>query len=262
MASLSIAASPIEWVGSQRFDCAKISGLKLAANELTLLLFDKTSKPNQENLKKLHGPACKSAYGAREASGEGLEWLVDLPFALVDDIDGKTGQAYFKRDFLNIPRRYVVVTSDLVLSDYPVNGLVWILGHELGHGAYGHYGKKVATQIAGGVAIGGAIRLGFGKGFLKKGIAAAVGTAGVVAFPCGGALLSPQQELNADIFGVRVLQKLGHTLPSAKAITLKVLQPHKGDPEGACIGRGRKDFLDHNPHPTGISRIEAIGAME
>ncbi len=260
------AAVPV----SSEEDCANVlkmmPNVQLLPKTLTVALVDLTSRSDAEHLNILAGPACQSLYGARQAAtaaGEDTSWFNGLPFVLVDDIDGATDQAQFRRKIIlpwddGVPRLVLVASG--TFAAYPKDGLVWTLGHELGHGVYGHSMKRKWLLAPSLMLIGAGMVLGwhYKARRTQRLVGAAFILAGVTFFPTSHALFSKYHEMDADIFGVDAAAHAGIGKARAKAVALKVLNEHSMN-EDSWWYCGLPNL---NVHPSTAERIKRIEKPE
>jgi hypothetical protein len=246
-------------------DCAvvlkKAPGVQLSRGTLTIRLIDRTSRPAEKHLQALAKPACLSLYGARQAAaaeGKSTGWMDGLPFLLEDRVQGADDQAEFQRTLVlgEFPRSVQVAAG--TVSSYTQDELVWVLGHELGHGLYEHALKKDAAQYGGAMAaLAGAGVAIAGRGAVKRAVGAAVAVAGAAAAACGKAKLTMMQELDADAFGVRAVAQSGMGQDKAKRLALAVLNRHPAQEESCLSYEG----INTHTHPGTRERIGNITAM-
>lgn len=255
MFALVLSAGPL-WA-QPAFDCH----MKAGASEAQLFVHAEVPVSGQATAEaiKLRKIACSAVAGAisvAEAEGISAEWLLTLPIYLVENIAGQPVQAQFVRNPGAAEPRKVLVTRGIIQQTTD-DELLFFLGHELGHGVHGHAIKKKAL-VAGAAVIGTPLSgLLLTKGIVRKaiGAAAAVGTGAAVV--CGTAFLSPRYEIDADVFGIRVMEKAGVELANARNIGANALAANPED-AGSCLKGGRRD---ENPHPSTDARVKAIRAL-
>lgn len=210
---------------------------------------------------KAHLALCRGLFGALQVAGdigEDVPWMLSLPVEFVPELGGLELQAQFERKLLTSRPRVLQATVG-VIQHYSADELLWLFGHELGHGVMHHKEKQMGTRAGGAfvglVGAGGAV---VGKTVLRRGAAAAVGAAGVATAVCGPAKVSLRHELQADEFGVRVLQRMGASLSSAKTVAAQLMQKSPS-PEETCsstLGTGK------STHPSSAERAQAIQALK
>lgn len=250
-------------------DCRPILKLApeviLSPDVLTVRLFDITSRPDAEHLQKLAVAACQILYGARRAAitaGEDTSWFNGVPFVLVDEINGATDQAQFRRKIVlpwdeDFPR-LVLVASGTIRS-YTGAELVWTLGHELAHGVYGHSMKRkwIVFGSIGFIILGMILAWHFKARKAQRVIGVGSILLGIVLYPVGHAVSSKYHEMSADIFGVDAAARSGLEREQAKAVALKVLETHRMD-EDSWWQCGLPNL---NVHPSTAERIQYIEKM-
>jgi len=248
-------------------DCASVlkmvSNVQLQSNELSVRLIDLTSHRDIEHLTTLARPVCLSLYGARLAAtlaGEDTTWFNRMPFFLVDAIEGATDQAQFRREMIppwsTGESRYVLVASG-IFATYTNGELVWTLGHELGHGVFGHSMKrKPIVAVAISLMIVG-FCLAWRRTPVRRTVGAVVILAGAVFLLTGHALFSKAHEMEADVFGVDAAALAGAGSAPAKAAALSVLIAHPMAEESWCRCGG----LNLNVHPSTVERKKNIENM-
>lgn len=217
-------------------DCVKVLGPEAADESVSVEMFDRTSKPSLANLQKLAKPACRSLVGAREVAkqeGKDTFWMNNMPFVLVDKLGASRDQAQFSYELLPAEFSQSIHIAVGMFSSYLDDELVWVLGHELAHGVY-EDSLQTKRIKAGGFLV--AILTFFvaiaatKRPLLCKLAAAAAGVI-VLATALIVAHRGPVQELNADVFGVKVLVQSGKTLNDAKNIVVKIFDQHPSEPE-------------------------------
>ena len=194
---------------------------------------------------KLSRTACKVTYAAWKSGGQKKAWLNGLLFSVTKTIDGSDFQAAMG----GVVSRKVTITTAM-LEKSKEEHLLWILAHELGHGVLNHRLKKLGTRIAGvGVAAAGIVA--FVKG--KPKVAIGLATAGMAAVVCGPGVLSLSQEVDADLYSLKLLNAgLGIPLPNSKLIAVSALLLTGNSAAETC--RPSKDNL----HPATSDRVKAM----
>lgn len=241
---------------------AGIAGGQLRPNMLNVRLIDRTAQPDEKHLAKLFAPACRSMYGAfqvAEAAGEDTSWFNGLPFVLVDTLGGTADQARFERGmpWNEFPRQVKVASG--TFSTYSTDQLVWTLGHELGHGVYGHSMLRktiiplsIILILAGGLFA--AIIAKKWRGRTAGTVVAAIGFASYVA---GSALASMRHEFSADKFGMQAAAHSGMGITGAESAALTMLQRHINDLEDPWFQCALPNL---NVHPAVQIRVDRIRA--
>lgn len=256
-------ATPAESAGPivVRANCVEVLGLEPTMPPLMVELLDRTSKPLLTNLKKLAMPACRSVEGARRAAsleGEDIAWIAGLPFVLEDSLEGLTDQAQFRRGLLlaEFPRSVHVAAG--MFAAYSEDEMVWVLGHELAHGVYGHSVTKKCIGLLGGalafVAFGYALAT---KRKRARRAAAGVGCLAVLTTILGTAHLNPLYELRADGFGVRATAQSRMSFQDAKAVAAEILERHPSVDESFLSKSGIVP-AGHPPSKTRIDNVQAL----
>lgn len=204
---------------------------------------------------------CASLYGSYlvgKANNKRLDWLNGLPVVLANEIKGERNMALFERGGLGdaVPRRMAVTLTYVSLRS--AEDLLWTLGHELGHGYYGHsrqqefahLGKNVAAAATG---VGGAVLMFKKGGAVKKGLGAAMAVGGLAAATTDAPekALAHRGEFQADEFGVRVLVALGYSLVDAQKVALDTLS------------RTPVEVMNESAtHPSAKARLKAVAALK
>lgn len=248
-------------------DCAAVlqgtPGIQLAPRSLTIQVQDRTSHPSEENINKLLRAVCLSMYGARQAAAaedEDTYWFTGLPFLLQDDLDGLTDQARFVRGMPWDEFSRSVEVGVGMSSTYLPNELLWTMGHELGHGVYGHAMlDKWIVPLSLGFILLGAVLWGMqGAGPRRRNFGRLVVALGVGSIVAGTAVASMHQELAADVFGVRAAAQTGMGLAHAKEAALQILARHPAPPESWWTCRG----INRDVHPATKTRVETVQALQ
>lgn len=249
---------------SGKYDCTIFANLDLPPEGITLNLVDSTSAPKQGNLATLHSVACKAAAAAvRAAADEGIStpWVNGLPIELVDEIDGMKDQAYFQRNLVGKPARSIQVGVALLEARFAKRAL-FILGHELGHGVYGHAAKKKAMRIAALWTAGGGAVAAIAKRGAVRVAGAAVAVGAGAAGACMPGAMSIRYELESDLFALRVMVQAGLPLKEAQAEAIALFKSHPENEPG-CVkdSHGRYGLPNDKRHPGTADRIRAIERM-
>lgn len=238
---------------------AGIAGDQLRPNMLTVRLIDRMAQPDERHLIKLFTPACRSLYGAFQvavASGKDTSWFNGFPFVLVDTLGGATDQALFERGmpWSEFPRQVKVATG--IFSTYSSDQLIWTLGHELGHGVYGHAMlKKFNFNLIVITILIGVLWLFFADGWRWETAGAVVAAIGFAGYFAGSALISMCHEFSADKFGIEAAAHSGMGTTGAESAALTMLQRHINDPEDPwfkCL------IPNQNVHPAVQVRMDRI----
>lgn len=202
---------------------------------------------------------CSSLLGAAKVaqlSRKDVAWLASLPVVVSLGAPGQELGASFTRAPLTAVPRSMNVTSQLV-SLVPLDELVFVLSHELGHGVLGHTMKKNSVRAAGALAAaGGLAGMVVGKGLLKKSAGAAVAASGAAVAVCGPDVLSRKFELDADRFGVEASIQAGVPAAQAKAVAIRFLQRNPQEEE-SCQDTGAKK----SAHPSTADRVAALQSL-
>jgi Zn-dependent protease with chaperone function len=243
----------------REYDCSNQSDLDVSGVGLKLIFQDGTAEPNKSNLVKLRKLACTSAAAAiRLAVKEGrpAPWINGLPVVLRDDLNGQKDQAYFERT----PVRRMAVAAG-ILTNLSEAQALFIFGHELGHGVYGHAMAKSTARA--GLAITsifvGAGAAVFGKGKLMKVAGVATGLAVGGAAACAPGMLNVGFEKQADAFGLKAMVEAGILKKDAQSEVVALMRAHQ-EQEPGCFKRpdGSYSAPDDFRHPATGPRIKAI----
>jgi Zn-dependent protease with chaperone function len=245
---------------SFRVDCSKIIPAEAKAGALWLRFSDKTKSRDKIRFAQLGIPACRAAYGAMVEAGKHASRIQLMHFILVDNILGVVEQAAFDDD----PKPQVEVT--VAMLKLPKEALLWVLGHELAHARFNHPLRNLNAEQAalrkmaltsGAAALYGGYKVVTGKSVMAKVTGAAIAAGGLVTGKeqfCDITRFSIASEIQADEFGVKVLQRLGYDLENAKGSALAEINRHQEQPEGSCG--------TENAHPSSIDRETAISKIK
>jgi Zn-dependent protease with chaperone function len=226
-------------------DCSDVQELRIATGMFGINVISDEPEFTNELSQKLERIACRTTYAAWRMEQRRLPWLNGLRFEISKLVKGESLQAAHEGIF----NHKVLITTGL-LRAMNEDQLLWTIGHELGHGVHNHQAKKNATRVAGFVvAVGGAWL--FAKG--RTTVAVVLAATGMTAVVCGPGLLSLSQELDADIYGLRMLNSgLGVGLIDAKNIAVSAVSFRGLQPAERC--KPSQDNLHHSVE----DRIDAL----
>jgi len=223
---------------------------------------------SEEGKRKLASALCLSLYGAKkevQLMGTDEPWLHNLPVEVADKVNGFVLNAFFARTLGGevgggeVPR--VLRITSRVVEEYSQEELLWVMGHELGHGVLGHtFRKKSVRWVSSAGSFGAGITALMGK-TLPNRVRLALGVisaAGAYVSACGPAFLGSFFESSSDEFGVRVAQNAGLSLADAKQAALSLFERYPQE-QGRCLDGNSKDHIfNDGGHPSTKDRAEAV----
>lgn len=221
-----------------------------------------------EEKARLGRAVCAALRNTRDLAQEkGLvaDWLMDLPVVVLASIKGSTFEASFNRTLLSTPRKSVSLTSGLV-KDTSEEELLWVLGHEMGHGVYDDgFLRAVLRMIwVGALAVGlilglAVVLMGLGgrdNQRFRNGSAGLAFVLLLLALPVtyfGATALGHRAEFRADAFGLEVSARAVGSMECARKTAVDLVESRE---------LTEQDFFDvwwsSSAHPSTANRAQAL----